>query len=136
MRGDLASLVPGRAAAMASHATNAFMKKCGNRNDVRKWAASTPQGFGTAIVLRVDEDTLLDICDGNDKFPAELIVDPDYRIVVSEEIFSLIGSGKIKSFTRLDTPDQISISREETTCGYIFGDKEELEETLGTLPLY
>ena len=72
MRNDLDSLNPGKAMAQASHATNLFLEDyeefCQTRNalsevsgfdmniikGVNEWERSTPQGFGTVIVLEND----------------------------------------------------------------------------------
>ena len=54
MRNDLDSMKAGRAAAQASHASNAFIHKFGKNEEVKEWANQTPQGFGTAIVLSGD----------------------------------------------------------------------------------
>ena len=45
-------MVPGKAMAQASHASNAFIKKARDKGiDVSAWETATNQGFGTVLVL-------------------------------------------------------------------------------------
>ena len=140
MRNDLGSLGPGRAAAQASHAANAFIHKYGNTKDAKAWTASTAQGFGTAIVLcgnllQITEATLKA---HNQGFPTGNIVDPDYAITISAEIVPFLSKELkgIKVEQSEKDPNKFVIHRQEITCAYIFGNKEELALILGELPLY
>lgn len=148
MRNDLESMGPGRAAAQASHATSAFMKSFGpdskcQRQEVKDWMKTTKQGFGTAIVLGVTKEQIEDVFN---KVPLkrwvmkEKVYDPDYVIKVSQEIASLINPVKWpvccdNKFT-YNEDNTVSISRNEMTCAYIFGEKEELTPAVGHLELY
>jgi peptidyl-tRNA hydrolase len=139
MRNDLGSLGPGRAAAQASHAANAFIHKFGGKTDVKEWQKQTPQGFGTAIVLGVNMEQLKQkLSEATHRgFFTEMVVDPDYVISVSKEIMPFIDNKNLGHFEPSPTdPTKYLLHREEVTCGYIFGDKEKLVELLGDLPLY
>ncbi len=140
MRNDLGSMGCGRAAAQASHASNAFIHKFGHRKDVKSWQKQTTQGFGTAIILGCDNLVMTDIvgrCSVLHKnLPADFIVDPDYCITVSNEIAGLLNPNGALKFVAMKDDKSVIVSRPETTCAYIFGDKEELKPILGNLPLY
>lgn len=140
MRTDLGSMGPGRAAAQASHAANAFWHKYGGTADyIDEWAASTPQGFGTAIVLGATIDQITDLHKTalHDKYPTELVTDPDYVISIPTEILPIIvNSAKSKIEQSPMDPNKYLYHRSEVTCAYIFGDKEKLFPLLGSLPLY
>ena len=140
MRNDLDSMKAGRAAAQASHASNAFIHKFGKNEEVKEWANQTPQGFGTAIVLSGDvkdiEYALIRTGVCVPSAPHEKVVDPDYAIVVTAEINRLISScSNIFLVEHLEN-GMVCIHREEWTCAYIFGEKEQLTEILGKFPLY
>ena len=129
MRTDLASMNAGKGHAQASHASNAFvfgelkrwavnpMKTGWNKflmfvglkafvDDLfLKWVHATGQGFGTVLVLGVNEiemRTAVDIAHMLE-FQAEVIHDPTYPLV----------DGSFCHILPLDT------------CGYIFGDKND-----------
>jgi len=130
----------GRAAAQASHAANAFWHKYGTTKDAKAWAASTPQGFGTAIVLSGDyvQITEATLKAHNQRFPTENIVDPDYAISISAEIVPFLNKDlkDIKIEQSEKDPMKYIIHRQEITCAYVFGNKEDLAPILGDLPLY
>jgi peptidyl-tRNA hydrolase len=129
----------GRAAAQASHAANAFIHKYGNRADVKEWQKQTPQGFGTVIVLGVTTDLMKDLHNitSSDKFPTEIIVDPDYVIFIPSEILPIVmDSAKSKIEQSPTDQNKYLYHRSEATCAYIFGDKEKLAPLLFSLPLY
>jgi peptidyl-tRNA hydrolase len=138
MRNDLQSLTPGRAAAQASHASNAFIHKFGKRADVKEWQRQTEQGFGTAIVLGVDNKQLISIFEQ----PAikhwlvkDKVYDPEYVIRVTHEIEQFLDKS-LKKVEGTSDGNTIAVTRVEITCAYIFGTKEELQPYLGELPLY
>lgn len=140
MRTDLPSMSVGRAAAQASHAANAFIHKYGNTKDAKAWAASTPQGFGTAIVLGA---TLPQIVECRKKLtgqnvPNDSIIDPDYAIQFSSELlpYMVIGDPSRRIEQSATDPKKCILHRQEITCAYIFGNKDELAPILGDLPLY
>lgn len=142
---------PGRAAAQASHATSAFMKSFGPdskcyRQEVKDWMKMAPQGFGTAIVLGVTGTKIDELFDKGgllgDWIIKEKVYDPDYTIRVSHEIAELLHQNYEAKFCTFkfnyDLADAKTtvISRKEMTCAYVFGDREDLIESLETLPLY
>ena len=126
MRNDLDSLNPGKAMAQASHASNAFVhsvEPAYNVDEVlfRTWEESTPQGFGTVLVLSVNEEqmeTAVKVAEsfGVDKFPCGIVHDPTYPIL----------DGEVCHYIPLNT------------CGYIFGDKDDvlLQSIVGNFELY
>lgn len=143
---------PGRAAAQASHASNAFIHKYGyyarksrNLESVLKWQRQTKQGFGTAIVLSVNETELLQCLNKGKRITgiADCITDPDYCIKVNYEVAGLMQQNYDARYCNYtfnyladETRSTVIISRPVITCGYVFGEKEELEPLLGALPLY
>ena len=141
MRNDLPSMGAGRAAAQASHASNAFIHKYGANADVKLWQSQTPQGFGTAIVLSANEREIRDtfVQSANQGFAADLVIDPDYVIPVSSELVRFIDISKF-SDTILEPsatdPNKYLLHRSEVTCAYVFGDKEKLAPILSKFPLY
>lgn len=144
MRNDLPSMGFGRAAAQSSHASNALTVKFGLRDDVYQWQMQTKQGFGTAIVLSVDKQTMCNIdCDDLIvKLPHGIVTDPDYVIKVNKEVASLLLQNYDARFCNFkmdytfENEGFVLVSRSEPTCGYVLGTKEYLEPLLGKLPLY
>ena len=114
MRTDLDSMNPGKAMAQASHAGSTFVHNAEPGYNVDEelfnaWQKETPQGFGTVLVLGVTEvqmRTAVEVAEsfGVDKFPCEIIHDPTYPL----------QDGDTTHFIPVDT------------CGYIFGDKENI----------
>jgi hypothetical protein len=140
MRNDLDSMSHGRAAAQASHAANAFIHKYGKRSDVQRWQTQTTQGFGTAIVLSADELELDNVLTKAKslKLPHEAVVDPDYGVKTTWELFKLLDTNKYTRYFSADTTDESAVMffRSEITCAYVFGVKQELAPILGHLKLY
>ena len=126
MRTDLDSMNPGKAMAQASHASNAFVSNAEPGYNIDEelfnaWQQSTPQGFGTVLVLGVTEAqmrTAVSVAEsfGVDRFPCDIIHDPTYPLQDG------------------DTTHLIPVD----TCGYIFGDKEDplLESILQNFELH
>ena len=126
MRTDMDSMNPGKAMAQASHASNAFVSNAEPGYNIDEelfnaWQQSTPQGFGTVLVLGVNEAqmrTAVEVAEsfGVDKFPCDIIHDPTYPL----------QDGDTTHFIPVDT------------CGYIFGDKEDplLEAIIGKFELH
>ena len=126
MRTDMDSMNPGKAMAQASHASNAFVSNAEPGYNVDEelfnaWQESTTQGFGTVLVLGVNEAqmrTAVEVAEsfGVDKFPCDIIHDPTYPL----------QDGDTTHFIPLDT------------CGYIFGDKDDplLEAIIGKFELH
>ena len=146
MRTDLPSMGAGRAAAQASHASNAFWHDWGQRAEAKEWARQTPQGFGTAIVLgatkeQIDAIFRSKVDDFNRYLMKSWIIDPDYAISIPSESAQFIDKdklrrqgGKLEKIS--DNPEKWILHREEKTCAYIFGDRDDLAPILGSLPLY
>lgn len=138
MRTDLQSMSTGRAAAQASHASNAFIHKFGNRIDVKQWQKQTKQGFGTAIVLAADKLQIDEIFNSDvlvDWLVKDWVIDPDYVVPITMELSRFIVSNKITQTPSSD-PTKVLLHRVEQTCAYVFGTKEELYLAVGDLPLY
>lgn len=126
MRTDMDSMNPGKAMAQASHASNAFVSNAEPGYNIDEelfnaWQGSTPQGFGTVLVLGVNEAqmrTAVEVAEsfGVDKFPCDIIHDPTYPL----------QDGDTTHFIPLDT------------CGYIFGDKDDpvLQSIIGNFELH
>ena len=157
LRQDMASMTPGRTAAMASHATSVFDKEIiqlridDAREEMCAWLRANntitskackdlegefappenPQreyllglyadwslqasGFGTAIVLQADIPQIEQIIEEAQEMNllAQAFRDPDYLIRDGRAVHSL------------DLP----------IGGYVFGEKDQLRELLGELPL-
>lgn len=145
MRKDLPSMNAGKAMAQASHAANAFVSQQTTirRSDalierVQQWQKSTPQGFGTVLVLAVTKDEMTKaIVDSiaTKRVPAEGITDPTYPYRASLELANLIPTS-LDTLPRQVSGDQVNLWRSEMTCAYVFGTKEELKDILGHLPLH
>ena len=126
MRTDMDSMNPGKAMAQASHASNAFVSNAEPGYNVdgelfNAWQESTTQGFGTVLVLGVNEAqmrTAVEVAEsfGVDKFPCDIIHDPTYPL----------QDGDTTHFIPVDT------------CGYIFGDKDDpvLQSIIGNFELH
>jgi hypothetical protein len=121
MRTDLASLNPGKAVAQGTHATNLFV---GQVEELRKGWPDAPnveaytawmadRGFGTAITLSVTGAELTSIVGQAVDFGciAGVCTDSTYPL----------RDGDVTHLLNLDT------------CGYIFGNREQLAVILGHL---
>lgn len=142
MRSDLESMNAGKAMAQASHASNAFvfaeLKKMlsrpwksvkdfykvfikGEMNDGSlfiQWVHSTTQGFGTVLVLEVNETRMRTAATVAESlgFVSGVVHDPTYPL----------PDGDTCHFIPLDT------------CAYVFGDKNDpmLEAVVGNFLLH
>jgi len=113
MRNDLDSMNPGKAMAQASHASNAFVKdrklmREGSRDNEElylTWATETHQGFGTVLVLAVNQEQMEQAVAVAKMAELEsgIVHDPTYPL----------QDGETCHFIPLDT------------CAYVFGDKED-----------
>lgn len=138
MRTDLASMNAGKGMAQASHASNAFVKMAtGDIVDRRaaltkQWQEETQQGFGTVLVLGATGEQLDAAVEAArlNQFIAGKVTDPTYPYrVESGEIAKLIPTF-VDTLPRpeiIDPKAPVTLFRNEVTCGFIFGDKEELE---------
>jgi len=147
MRNDLESMAIGRAMAQASHASNAFIKQFGNVGAVIEWQNQTNQGFGTSIVLAASYNEIKEVFYTNWSFKIHknehtnilnYVVDPEYSIKVTREVFNLIDTHKIMPLRSIfnDDDNTFTIFRSEVTCAYMFGTKEQLDPILGHLKLH
>lgn len=128
-RTDLASMNPGKLAAQCSHASNAFWKHINDEyfdvvpeTEITRlaniWQLETTQGFGTVLVLGVNEiemRTAVDVAK-NLGYVSGVVHDPTYPLV----------DGDFCHYIPLDT------------CAYIFGDKNDpfLSAVVGNFPLH
>lgn len=165
MRNDLPSMNPGKAMAQASHASNAYVKEIDNLEAQqlsdshissraslgtyrffneqiklgKSWQRQTSQGFGTVLVLETDKEELERVVRKarRNKFIADLVADPSYPYIVNPEIASLIPENR-DTLPRIEKEDQVVLFRNEVTCGFVGGDKNNpvLEEILGHLNLH
>lgn len=137
----------GKGAAQASHASNTFTEfevirplEDGMKidPDVQEWRKETTQGFGTVLTIAVpDLPTLSRVVDvaGDLGFASKLIEDPTYPYHVANEIVPLISA---ETHTRPPVPagrDMHVCFRSETTCGYVFGEKDDLAVILARFGL-
>jgi len=138
MRTDLESMNPGKAVAQGAHAANQFTHEADalkHSEDIyipvlfdqrgsnverqigmyEYWKTRTGDGFGTTICLGVNEDQLKRVVDAGRAagMLANITHDPTYPL----------RDGDVTHFLPLDT------------CGYIFGDKGELQILLGQFNL-
>lgn len=128
MRDDLGSMNPGKAMAQASHASNAFWKTINDKfldkknDDITRlanmWQLETNQGFGTVLVLAVNEATMREVVIAARKlnYLSDIIHDPTYPLV----------DGDVVHYLPIDT------------CAYVFIDKNDpmTDFLLGDLPLH
>lgn len=117
MRNDLNSLNPGKACAQAAHAANMCVATCPSTFAplLLLWEQETKQGFGTTIVLGVNEAELREtVAAAKDVgLHAGIVHDPTYPL----------RDGKVTHYIPLDT------------CAFIFGDKERVESVTDDLYL-
>jgi len=127
VRNDMDSMNAGKGMAQASHASNAFVNYMLDEQNklsdeavalYNKWSTETPQGFGTVLVLAVNEaqmDTAADVADGLG-FVSGIVHDPTYPL----------RDGDVCHFLALNT------------CAYVFGNKNDpmLGFVLGNFPLH
>jgi hypothetical protein len=136
----------GRAAAQASHASNAFIHKFGRTTraggpnvEIEAWQKETLQGFGTAIILTANNEQIDKVIKqaGAANFPCDTVIDPDYVIPISSEILPFLSQDGFFHVTPSPSdPFKYLLHRSEMTCAYVFGDKEKLKDIVGHLPLY
>lgn len=145
---DMQSMNPGKAMAHSGHASNAFVEKhvvgpllLGKAVDdlVNSWREATTQGFGTQINLKAPTRDFQRIVDVASKlgFHADLVYDPTYPYMVSQEIFSLLPEA-IHTAPPVFKGDTVVCFRREMTAAYVFGDKYNgiLETIVGGYPLH
>ena len=123
MRTDMDSMNPGKAMAQASHASNAFithsLKHPAQQGDlVDAWQNSTPERFGTVLVLGVTEGQMQTATLVGDRcgYLSGVVHDPTYPL----------QDGDTTHFIPVDT------------CGFVFGDKDDtlLQSIIGNFELH
>jgi len=155
MRTDLASMNAGKAMAQASHASNAFWKHINDTyfdllvdedtvgHEIERlanmWQLETNRGFGTVLVLGVNETqmrTAVDIAEKLD-YVAGVVHDPTYPILVPLELgMTLAEMDNHSVFEVGEKANYVTIPLD--TCAYIFGDKNDpvLGAMVGCFPLH
>jgi peptidyl-tRNA hydrolase len=135
-RDDIDSMNPGKLAAQASHASNAFVHKFHEtmrsaaaektaraeqlNTDFYLWETSTTQGFGTVIVLGAEMKMIYPVVSVFNKlgYLSDIVHDPSYPIL----------DGKVVHHIPLDT------------CAYVFVPNKEDDDIANALlskfPLY
>lgn len=124
MRNDMESLNPGKACAQAAHAQrhadsliNSDKMNDLIKNQYRNWCNETHQCFGSTICLSVDGgqlDRVTSFLTEHTNFAAGKIHDPTYPIM----------DGEVLHLIPVDT------------CGWVFGDKNELNSILQQFDLF
>lgn len=142
-RTDMESMNPGKAMAHTAHAANAFVHKMQERIATGElgtdrvlrmlfetWQASTPQGFGTTIVLRATHSQSLKAVgacwpDSWSGIDAGWCTDPTYPYILSAEAAALVPDS-VDTLPRVPQADgTVLMFRREKTCAWVFGDKNE-----------
>jgi len=141
MRSDLASLNPGKAMAQAAHAANSLTAEWPDSLGVKEYSnRDTP--FGTAIVLSVDKDTLLDRIKRAQMrmgtVPYGPVWDTTYPFNTTTEIAALIPKRTLTAPTIVKDDGRAVCFRKEITCGYVFvaAGSTDAAELVGDLPLH
>jgi hypothetical protein len=144
IRNDLPSLNPGKAHAHAAHAANQFVHEIGLEGRARRWALfeewkTSANGFGTTIALSVNLlqlQTAVRIAKLMG-FASGETVDPTYPYTVNQEIADLLAMvpDLATAPAVIKNPSTVACFRRETTAGYVFGDKTELQPILGNFLL-
>ena len=122
MRDDMDSLNPGKAVAQGAHAANLFDWEMENVPQTAKFTEMHTQwvesgsGFGVTLCVSVNYHQLHGVIAflQDAGYPASIVHDPSYPLL----------DGKTLHLLPLDT------------CGYVFGDKEELAAILRQYDLY
>ena len=106
MRNDMQSMNAGKAMAQASHASNAFIAASDPKDKlVKQWQGETGQGFGTVLVLSVNEKDMRHVVWRAERMDviAAVVHDPTYPL----------RDGDTTHFLPVDT------------CAYVFADKND-----------
>lgn len=165
MRNDLRSMNAGKAMAQASHASNAFvfaqlkvmLKRpwstvkefynvfFGQYNPAdddatfMRWIRSTPQGFGTVLVLAVNEQQMRSTISNAHMMglATDVIHDPTYPVLIPTELGEALSStGSFTNFSVGESKNYATIPLD--TCAYVFGLKGDpiLDVIVGHFPLH
>lgn len=141
IRNDLDSMNNGKAIAHGAHAAIQFSFE--SRTDpaglpvgYTEWENATPGGFGTKISLSVSLHELQEVVTVARLrgFRAGITVDPTYPYVLHREYAGLVQHPAAHPPKPLGNGMMLCL-REETTAGYVFGDKRDLQTIVGRFPL-
>lgn len=158
---DLPSCNAGKMAAQVSHAANSFIHYMHFRVPdkhfmhvsltepdegtecerlANEWADQTDQGFGTVLVLAVDETQLRTAVEIANMagFHAESVVDPTYPYHTSAEMAKLVPEDT-HTLPPIIDGNKAVLFRKETTCAWVFvTDKDDpmAKAMLGCFPLH
>ena len=151
MRNDLPSLNSGKAMAQASHASNAFshymrIERCEEAGDLKcedlynMWANQTPQGFGTVLVLSVNEAQMRAAVQVSQAvgLRAGVVNDPTYPYRVDAEVAKLVDPS-VHTLDPVTGGPVTTLFRSEDTCSWVFApDKNDpiVDAVLGRFPLH
>ena len=119
MRNDMESMNTGKAVAQGAHAANQFTHDYGENDPpdelFEHWKRQA-DGFGTTVCLAVNENLLHRVVEFASQagFKAGITHDPSYPL----------RDGQVTHLLPLDT------------CGYVFGEKDDLRALLGQFDLH
>ena len=162
VRLDLGSMNAGKGMAQSSHASNAFvygeLKRWADHpiktgwekfkmflglkkfvdDDFLKWVNETPQGFGTVLVLGVNEHQMRFAVGAAKRYglPAEIVHDPSYPILVDRDLTRYMTNSVDDTLEPFEIPNFPSGFQNPTwydgfvtvpmdTCAYVFADKND-----------
>jgi peptidyl-tRNA hydrolase len=124
-RTDLQSMNSGKLAAQTCHAGSAFAKQMESSEDTLyiEWRNQTSQGFGTVLVLGVTEQQMQTANKIAKQlgFVADIVTDPTYPAHLDKEAVDV--DSPRWTLPCVPAGDKMVTFRNETTCGFIFGDK-------------
>lgn len=139
IRSDLPSLNPGKAIAQAVHCGNILIWNNRELDLIKEWAGA--MGYGVTITLKAPLHEIKYAIERAKEFGiwniSGLMVDRTYPIVIPADSLGLVDQTKLSApFRFTDENKAVVLYREETTCAYIFGGKDELKPVLGKFELY
>ena len=151
MRNDLFSLNSGKAMAQASHASNAFWhymhyERCEEDDGIEceqlsnMWADQTSQGFGTVLVLSVNEAQMRAAVKVSQAvgLRAGVVNDPTYPYRVDTEVAKLVDPSVHTLDPSVSGP-VTTLFRTEDTCAWVFASDKNgpiVDAALGRFPLH
>lgn len=139
VRNDIQSMNSGKAMAQVSHATSLFTDNHSNsllKEKKEQWKKQAGS-YGTVLILSANISQINDIYNNNDckKFIHGAMYDETYPYQTTSEIAKLIPV-KIDTSDRIYIGDTVLLHRNELTCFYILGEKDQLKSLIGHLTLF
>ncbi|NJO61045.1 MAG: hypothetical protein HC836_23125 [Richelia sp. RM2_1_2] len=148
---DLPSCNPGKLAAQVSHASNAFIHTMNSNSSSSSpdqarykelcecWTLQSNQGFGTVLVLAVNEDQMnaaVTVATAVG-LPAGIVNDPTYPYRVDNEAAQFVDP-MYHTFDPIPGDGFTTLFRSENTCAWVFGLKGDvlLKAVVGKFPLH